>query len=526
MCFQSRVVHCKKNFFEQEKRKVSPFFLVAFIFDFTFLVRCSDAFFPLSSVHCSISLEPPPELPPILPTPQGPLRTNQTTTPLTMSFNVDVGCDLYGNKVNVELKFNHCPALAELASATETAFDTKARASRPAGYPDHPFKIETFQVFDDTLLRWVDLYDAKQLRPGGQLWCFQPESIWHSDAQGVIPEPEKNVVTFTTPLGSPRRGRIAADAGVPPTLSEKLRSVFYQIDGSNKKYLLFEDLTRAFQQCDMEFTHATAGDLFTMADSNRSNHITYDEWVNFAIKAPSVVDALFFRMRDMYQDRAPMASPNQDAQSARQQELSQMYNQQWAADQRQRQEAEYQAAQQAARDRQARQEQEYQAARDRQARQAREREEAARAAEAQAREAQARAEQLSRQASAADQQAQSAQAQLDQARNAAQQAALAHQQAQSQAQQAAQQQAEAERHASVPRRSYSTSPHPVQHASPGMSNSSPQRDDALRQYENARRKADEIRMMKEEAEREERNAWDKCYYAPSSPHYSAGARGY
>ena len=429
-----------------------------------------------------------------------------------MAFNLDVGTDLYGNKHNLQLKFNHGPSLAEVAAAVETGFDVKARSTRPAGYPDQPFKIETFQIFDDTLLRWVDLYDARQLKPGGQLWCFQPESIWHSDAQGVIPDSEKTVATITNALGSPRRARIAADAGVPPTLSEKLRSVFFQVDGTNKGYLLYDDLQRAFQRCDMEFTAGTAGDLFNLADQNRSQHITYDEWVNFAIQAPGVVDAIFFRMRDLYQDRLPSGHPQPtvEHQAQRQSELQDMYNQQWATEQRSRQEAEFNAE------------------RERQARLAREKEEAARAADQHARDAQTRAEELARQAAAADAQAQAAASQLQAAQTQAHNAAAAHQQAQSQAQQAAAHHAETERAASV-RRAYSATPPPAQGGYAHVANpaqSSPERDNALREYEAARRRADEVRLAKEEAEREERNAWDRCYYAPASPHYGPGSRGY
>eukprot|EP00659_Diplonema_papillatum_P016087 gene16087-24643_t len=251
-----------------------------------------------------------------------------------MSFHIDVGSDLYGTKSNTTLTFPARPSVAELTAATESFFDTKSRAGRPAGYPDMPFKIETFQLFDETLLRWVDLYNEQQLRPGVQLWCFQPESIWHSDAQGVIPAAEKPAFTWTTPLGSPRRARIAADAGVPPTLSEKLRSVFFQVDGDNKGYLLFQDLDNAFRRCDMVFNNAIAGDLFDMADANKSQHITYDEWVNFAVRCPSVVDALFFRMRDMYQDMPPNSPPTLDNQRVRQQELQQYYTDSWSSTKR------------------------------------------------------------------------------------------------------------------------------------------------------------------------------------------------
>eukprot|EP00756_Hemistasia_phaeocysticola_P012885 Hpha_TRINITY_DN15235_c3_g1::TRINITY_DN15235_c3_g1_i1::g.67886::m.67886 len=265
-----------------------------------------------------------------------------------MPFNVCAGTDLYGRKANVKLEFPTCPTMTELINACESQYDVQSRSSRPAGYPDIPFKVQTFQVYDDILLRWVDLYSSAQLTNGCQVFCFQPESIWHSDAQGIIPE-AKDTVTWTTPVGSPRRQRMAADAGVSPTLSEKLRSVFYDIDYGNKGYILYSDLRAAFAKCDMEFTYATVGELFTVADSNRSGHVTYDEWVRFSIQYPGVIDALFFRSRDLYQDRAASAAQvNQvaeaSAQRAREDQLRQYYADSWASQERDRLVGTYEAA--------------------------------------------------------------------------------------------------------------------------------------------------------------------------------------
>eukprot|EP00755_Sulcionema_specki_P021561 Sspe_Gene.74452::Locus_46210_Transcript_1_1_Confidence_1.000_Length_1546::g.74452::m.74452 len=488
-------------------------------------------------------------------------------------FSLDVGTDLHGTKHNTTLTFPQRPSVAELASATESYFDTKSRACRPAGYPDIPFKIETFQLFDDTLLRWVDLYDTQQLRQGAQLWCFQPESIWHSDAQGVIPQAEKAPFTWTTPLGSPRRARVAADAGVPPTLSEKLRSVFYQIDGQNKGYLLYNDIEAAFRRCDMEFNCSTAEDLFRMADANRSSHITYDEWVNFAIRCPNVVDALFFRMRDMYQDgMVPSSPPGPDAQRMRQQELQGYYQDSWVQ-QREAQQREYDAmrrnhereqnmaaekhaqAQAAAAQHAAAMEQAQQAAQQHAAAHAAAKQAAAEhaAAAQQAQQAvqqaqaameraaaqQAAAEQAAAQAAqqqaiaqqqieqeaaarkAAESEAAAAAQQAQQAAMAAQEAAAKHAAAQQAAQQATQQPS--------PNSSYPPyqppSPAPVsqpQYYRPQPPPSaSPQRAQALSEYELAKRKADELRAKKEEAEREEREAWNRLYYSPASPQYGS-----
>lgn len=265
-----------------------------------------------------------------------------------MPFYVCVGTDLYGRKQNVKLEFPTCPTMTELINASESQYDVSSRSSRPAGYPDVPFKVQTFQVYDDILLRWVDLYSSAQLTNGCQVFAFQPESIWHSDSQGIIPE-AKDTVTWTTPVGSPRRQRVAADAGVSPTLSEKLRAVFYDIDYGNKGYILYSDLRAAFSKCEMAFTYATVGELFTCADSNRSGHVTYDEWVRFAITYPGVIDALFFRTRDMYQDKVTSASTTQQiaevsAQRAREDQLRQYYADSWASNERDQLVGEYDSA--------------------------------------------------------------------------------------------------------------------------------------------------------------------------------------
>ena len=51
---------------------------------------------------------------------------------------------------------------------------------------------------------------------------------------------------------------------IKQALSEKLRSVFYDIDYGNKGYILYSDLRSAFRQADMEFTYATVGELFNI----------------------------------------------------------------------------------------------------------------------------------------------------------------------------------------------------------------------------------------------------------------------
>eukprot|EP01062_Namystynia_karyoxenos_P031535 TRINITY_DN233_c1_g1_i2.p1 TRINITY_DN233_c1_g1~~TRINITY_DN233_c1_g1_i2.p1 ORF type:complete len:484 (+),score=198.24 TRINITY_DN233_c1_g1_i2:78-1454(+) len=454
-----------------------------------------------------------------------------------MSFGVSVGTDLFGTKRNIKLEFPRCPTMSELINAVESQYDVEMRASRPAGYPDIPFKVQTFQLYDDVLQRWVDLYSSAQLTNGCTVFCFQPESIWHSDAQGIIPDPKQSV-TWTTPVGSPRRARIATDAGVAPTLSEKLRSVFYDCDHGNKGYVLYQDLRAAFSRCDIEFTYNTVGELFTAADANKSGHITYDEWVAFAIKYPAVIDALFFRSRDVRCDQSVAQASDDAARSARQAELRAMYErQQWASASPglQEQEAALEAQRATATTAAARQAdlqeicdqkqgqhaaavqrlQELQAALEAQREVAQREAQAIQEANAlleqqkqvlqmeatRQAEIQARVEQLKRQeAEAAERARQQAQrdaeeAQRQMAMAEAAQRAAQQRAAEIQAAEAARAQAELSARQEAERRAA----------------------EATADYEAARREADAARMQKEVAEQRERQAWDRLYYQPNSP---------
>ena len=269
-----------------------------------------------------------------------------------MVFFISVAADIYSRKHNIRLEFQSCPTITELINASESQFDIDARATRPAGYPDIPFRVQTFQVYDDVLLRWVDLYSSAQLTSGCQCYAFQPETVWNVDLQGAIPV-AKDVVTWSSAVGSPRRARVATDSGVPPSMSEKLRSAFYDLDNGGKGYILYSDLRSAFMRLDIEFAYATVGELFNEADRNHDGHISYEEWVRFAIDHPNVIDALFFRSRDLQEERREVSIRNSRAIAAeeavsqrrlRELELERMYRESQIAVDRSRAQREYEEA--------------------------------------------------------------------------------------------------------------------------------------------------------------------------------------
>eukprot|EP01062_Namystynia_karyoxenos_P056523 TRINITY_DN47490_c0_g1_i1.p1 TRINITY_DN47490_c0_g1~~TRINITY_DN47490_c0_g1_i1.p1 ORF type:complete len:379 (+),score=106.02 TRINITY_DN47490_c0_g1_i1:85-1137(+) len=218
---------------------------------------------------------------------------------LDTPFSVRVSTDIYGRKYSRELIFPASPLIGELTNAVESIFDVIGRGARPAGYPDVPFSAHTFQVYDDLVCRWVDLFSTEQLSSGGQLHCFQPDSLWHSDMQANIPEPTR-IVTWMTPAEDPRRQRAPGDRGVPPSQCEKLRAVFRRLGGDSKGWFASHEFSAALCEAGMQIVSTTAEDLFRQADADGDGRVVYSEWVSFGISAmhQDLCSALYFRQRD------------------------------------------------------------------------------------------------------------------------------------------------------------------------------------------------------------------------------------
>lgn len=240
-----------------------------------------------------------------------------------MTFFLDTGTDLYGVKQNTRLQFSGVPGIAELICTAEAHFDREARGMRPAGCPDQgPFKVQSMQVYDDVLMRWVNLYSSEQLKTGVQVFLFQPESAFHSEAPGDIPPPKYAPESW---LGSPARVRAVAAAGITdPVLSEKLRRVFYDIDRDRARYVPYTTLRDYFVRHELPWTATALGDYYA-----RTGNMTYEDWCYFAARYPQYIDSLYYRaIQDSYADRAAYdAEVAQSQRRAREAELRAFYEQ-------------------------------------------------------------------------------------------------------------------------------------------------------------------------------------------------------
>ena len=214
-------------------------------------------------------------------------------------FCLRVATDIYGKKYNKEFAFQSAPAINQLINVVEGMFDSVGRAHRPPGYPDIPFEAQTFQLFDHLQETWSDLFSSQQMSHGMQLYCFQPESLWHSDIQDGLP-PHTQILPFVS-IGT-RSARKPCDKGIPPSRSEMVRSTFADSDIGNKGFLTFTDFRSALERCDMNPASCSVEALFTEVDQDCDGHVSYEEWVKFALKPRygDFVMAMYHRFRDVW----------------------------------------------------------------------------------------------------------------------------------------------------------------------------------------------------------------------------------
>eukprot|EP00759_Apiculatamorpha_spiralis_P014151 PhF_6_TR20846/c0_g1_i1/m.30029 len=99
--------------------------------------------------------------------------------------------DLWGQKENLEVVFPSIPSMAELITHIESVFSYESIRLRPPNIPDSEchFRVTRLQIYDDAVMRWVELTTPSQLHDFDQLYAFQRTSPWHIDVQKDLPPP-------------------------------------------------------------------------------------------------------------------------------------------------------------------------------------------------------------------------------------------------------------------------------------------------------------------------------------------------
>ena len=232
---------------------------------------------------------------------------------------------MFGSKVNLELTFSALPTVGELTRRVEEVFTAEMHAIKPPGAscPAEGIAVHRLQVYDDVVLKWVDLISSTQLHEYDQVYVFQPQTPWAVDTQQDLPAPRPPTggaaVTSVAPpphqslgYGGAAAPSAAHQVGFQTTnpdeeranlpAEQKSRIVFEEMDATRRGFVDHADFERAFRDRGLDFSSNTIGELFYKADLNRDGHITPDEWANFALIYPNTVETMYYKGRNTAQE--------------------------------------------------------------------------------------------------------------------------------------------------------------------------------------------------------------------------------
>ena len=283
-----------------------------------------------------------------------------------MPFSLLVAADLYGTKVNLELTLPHLPTVSELTRFTETTFAVESSSVRPSGHPFRSFKVARFQLFDDVSQEWVELGSTGLLTEYCQLYAFQqgvsesqqqippPRLPTSNGARSTSPRrvntfspprhPQHDVVppvAFATsyiasaPMtsrtntsvsyldDSPYRAAVASNAHSTersdnetilsskqrqfserqPTTDYKVRTVFDEMDAHHNRRIEADEFGRVLKRLNLDLPSSSVSELFRHADADQDGVLSFADFEHcFGRLYPTLLDSLFYRFREFYED--------------------------------------------------------------------------------------------------------------------------------------------------------------------------------------------------------------------------------
>eukprot|EP01063_Lacrimia_lanifica_P016810 TRINITY_DN2338_c0_g1_i1.p1 TRINITY_DN2338_c0_g1~~TRINITY_DN2338_c0_g1_i1.p1 ORF type:complete len:535 (+),score=246.08 TRINITY_DN2338_c0_g1_i1:104-1708(+) len=220
--------------------------------------------------------------------------------PLVLLIAADVG----RSKRNLEVTFPDGAGVPEIEAQVIDAFAVM--------YPGEPFNLGKMQAFDEDGRRWIDVRTRSVLKDYMQIYAFNKGV---QEVQEPIPPPIKVVqpgaAPGLAPAGPPAPAapvNMVSDGFVFPTLSddasheEKVQCCFDEADANGNRVVEPEEFRRAFRVHSFDFSSATVTDLFAKADHDGDGVVTFPEFQRFAEMYPTLIDSLYFRIRDYWED--------------------------------------------------------------------------------------------------------------------------------------------------------------------------------------------------------------------------------
>ncbi|KAJ9450392.1 calmodulin-like protein containing EF hand domain [Diplonema papillatum] len=273
-----------------------------------------------------------------------------------MPITILCAADLWGTKLNYEVLFVSPPSLGDLQQKVESVFGPELAVRRPPDVPQsQSFAIDRIQTFDERSQQWVELLTPAQLQDFSQVYIFQKENDYHREVQSKIPPPVPAPITRSYTSASPvpsiprtsypamntfsshhgpvpssyKSAHMVPGIGTPfvgtpshvvsqaqlashesssafvgPTVPfpEKQRSVFDELTSKNARGFNVDSFTTVLHRLRIEYPSHTIGDMFRKADVNNDAIISYDEWRTLSELYPTLLDSLYFRIKDYWTD--------------------------------------------------------------------------------------------------------------------------------------------------------------------------------------------------------------------------------
>lgn len=153
-------------------------------------------------------------------------------------------------------------------------------------------------------------------------------AVLHNTSSSNVSPPRRNIdalPAYSTPvIGGGSSGAITRSAvavpvrlGVPsssavslppmprnavptaPTQGDKIRFLFEEMDTSSNRVVEPSEFQEMLRYLNVDFSNATISDLFRKADADHDGSLSIKEFTNFFSSYPTLLDALFYRLRDL-----------------------------------------------------------------------------------------------------------------------------------------------------------------------------------------------------------------------------------
>ena len=183
---------------------------------------------------------------------------------------VRVAADLFGRKVNYELRYEQLPTtLDALRTECEKLLTCEALFVTPEGIRPADVVVENMLFWDEGTDRWGDLLSAKYISDSVQVYCHQREVV---EVAGKMGPPE-----VVIPGGE---------------MLVMLWKLFFATDADKRGYVTQEEVRHAFEHLGLQFPDESYEQMFASMDQGCDGRAHFSEFCQLGLLYPSIAKYL------------------------------------------------------------------------------------------------------------------------------------------------------------------------------------------------------------------------------------------